>query len=48
MNYTKPEAVVAGLAIAAVQGQSGKQFSGNPDGAMTQPKYTVTAYEADE
>ena len=48
MEYRKPEVVVVGPAFAAVQMQSGKQFSGNPDQAAAQPKYTLPAYEADE
>ena len=48
MEYRKPEVVRLGSAFAAVQMQTGKHFSGNPDQAAAQPKYTLPAYEADE
>jgi hypothetical protein len=46
MKYEKPEIVIAGSALQAVQGL-GKFHSGNPDLSVPQ-KYTVNAYEADE
>jgi hypothetical protein len=46
MKYEKPEIVVVGSAVEAVQGL-GKFNSGNPDISNPQ-KYTVNAYEADE
>lgn len=44
MNYTKPEVIQSGLAIALTQGV-GKGMNTPPDG---EPKPTNAAYEADE
>jgi hypothetical protein len=44
MQYEKPEVVVLGSPVDAIQGM-GKFNSGNPDNP---PKCTIAAYEADE
>jgi hypothetical protein len=46
MRYTKPELVLAGSALAAIQGHD-KNVSSDPDG-IEPPTVTTGAYEADE
>lgn len=48
MEYQRPRVSLIGPALSAVQMHTGKQFTGNPDGAIVQPKYTLPAYDADE
>jgi len=53
MKYTKPEVVVIGSALAAIQGHQGKPNQINLDAATSGPNQgqfnaTPLAYEADE